>query len=118
MTKARKTERSPRARASSKHDDAGNDGLAAEQPSADRAQGKKTRAPKTTLVKLRYELHDSEARLLEVLKQSLSDTGFAVKKSQLLRVGIGLLLLQSPEMLKSSKEALATWEARRPKQVK
>ncbi len=73
------------------------------------------RIKKVKLVDVKFTMPESEYKMLAEVKKACGIAGFAVKKSELLRAGMGLLKSLDHEKLKQAVSSLPPLKAVRPK---
>jgi hypothetical protein len=85
---------------------------------APKASGKKEKIKKAKLVRDSFTMPDAEYQGLGEIKKACLKAGFAVKKSELLRVGVALIRKMDPAALKGVLASLPPLKAGRPKKDK
>lgn len=96
--------------------------LATQTAAAPKAATKLSKAPvkesikpkKPKLVRDSFTIPEAEYKILSTTKKMLIESGFEVKKTELLRVGLALLGKASPTTLKRQLKALTKLKAGRP----
>lgn len=84
-------------------------------PSKNKAKGAKEKPKKAKLVRDSFTMPGDEYEVIGDIKKACIGAGFAIKKSELLRIGVALLKKMTPSQIQASLAALPTIKAGRPK---